>query len=280
MTAVAEHHHTAGPLDRVESLPAQNRHVVGPLPLLAGRVAGPVGDGELHRVDEPAERRRRRGHLGSTLFLDGHVRLERREVVLPSLGEYGERLAHLQGVIADEQGLRGEREGHPALAGRPLRPHVVGIGGQFVHGQLRRRIRHRDLDRFLLQQTTADSFDKFLGLSLVAGRIDEHQGRQAAPFNLDGARRQLASGNLLEILQREAEFGEPLLAVLRDLLSQVVDEGFHGRIGDQLSVGRRVEPLLKPAKIADADPGPGGGGEDRLAGGESGRERRPGGDHE
>ena len=267
---LVEDEHAAGTLDRVKALPAEDGDVVGPLPLLAGRVGLLIGRGELQRVNEPADWGGVGRHLATALFDDGLIGLDGGEAVLAALRQHREGLAHLHRIVANDEHLRRYCKGNPPLPARRIRPDVVRIWGQFVDGQLRRCVGHRHFGRLLFEQTAPDSVDDRLGVFFMAGGVDEQHGGQHASLDLDRRGGEFAPGHLLEILQREPEFGEPLLAVLRDLLAEVLHEGLHRGVGDQLAVRRLFEAILHAPEVGDADPGAGGGREDRLAVGKAG----------
>ena len=261
---VVEHDHPADGLHRVEALATEDRHVVGALALLAGRIGGLNSPGEAERIDVPADRRRGRRNLVGAPVAHRLVGRDRGEPIGPPR-KRRRGLHDDGGIVADDEriGTKNDGDARGKRGPRFLR-HVVDRHRGAV---ARRRGRLRGLP---FGEALTDRLDQSRRLVTVAGGIDEDHRGQLAGGRLDDTEGDLASRNAREILEREPELPQTLPTGFAGLIPDALHEGKHLRVPEQLPVVGVVEAFLEPAGIRGADPDPRGRREDRLARGKPG----------
>ena len=154
------------------------------------------------------------------------------------------------GVVAHHEGRAGQGEGHPPVAGsRPL--PLVLLGRQLVDDELVGCVGHRPPSWPSAPAAGRRAFRSGCGPSPRGPWCRPAARSPAGRGGLNRGGGDLTADHVGEILEREPEFGEPLFAVLRNLLLEALDKRLHRGIGDQLAVGRAVESL--PQAPADRE---------------------------
>ena len=259
MASLVKHDDAAGGLYGIEALPAEDRHVIGALPLFPRRVGGLIRLGKRERIDIPAHRGSRRRHLVLATAHDGAKGRQPPHAVAAALSERADYLRDERGVVANDERAAGKREGDPLLA----RPGCVFGSRQLVNGQRTATI-DGDLRALLLDHPLVHFVNEAASLGIVAGDVHQHDCGQFACRRLDGADRILSTGDLQQIVECEAEPAEPTAVGAFELLANALDERLHGRVFEQEPILRAIETLAEFGSVGDAHPASGRGGKDLL----------------